>query len=127
MSTHKPISARSRQVLDVIYRLGKVAATDIQREVPDVPSYSAVRSILRSLEKKGLIRHRAEGLRYVYLPTTPKRKASRSALAELLDTFFDGSPEHAMQALLDLSRQRRYEIDYDEFERLIEDARKEGR
>ena len=93
----------------------------------DVPSYSAVRSILRSLEKKGLVRHREKGLRYVYSPTTPKKKASRSALAQLLDTFFEGSPEHAMQALLDVSKQRRYDIDFDEFERLIDDARREGR
>ena len=123
----RKLSARARQVLDVVYRLGEVSAADIRREIPDVPSYSAVRSILRSLENKGLVRHREKGLRYVYLPTTPKKKASRSALGQVLDTFFDGSPEYAMQALLDLSRRRNYDIDYDEFERLIETARKEGR
>lgn len=123
----RKLSARARQVLDVVYRLGEVSAADIQREVPDVPSYSAVRSILRSLEAKGLVRHKEKGLRYVYLPTTPKKKASRSAMVQLIDTFFEGSPEHAMQALLDVSRQKKYDLDYDELERLIGAARREGR
>ncbi|MGE0354196.1 MAG: BlaI/MecI/CopY family transcriptional regulator [Gemmatimonadales bacterium] len=123
----KRLSERTRQVLDVIYRLGEVSAADIQREIPDVPSYSAVRSILRALEKKGLVRHREKGMRYVYSPTVSKKKASRSALANLIDTFFDGSPEPALQSLLELSRDGGYEIDFDRFERLIEDARREGR
>lgn len=102
----KELSARARQVLDEVYRMGEVSAADIRREVPDVPSYSAVRSILRSLEKKGLIQHHEKGLRYVYVPTTPKEEASRSARAKLLDTFFDGSPEYALQTLMEVSRER---------------------
>ncbi len=123
----KELSARARQVLDVVYRIGEVSAADILREVPDVPSYSAVRSILRSLEKKGLVQHHEKGLRYVYLPTTPKEEASRSAMARLLDTFFEGSPEYALQALMDVSRDRETRIDFEQLEKLIEAAHKEGR
>ncbi|MCH9646821.1 MAG: BlaI/MecI/CopY family transcriptional regulator [Deltaproteobacteria bacterium] len=123
----KDLSARARQVLDVIYRIGEVSAADILREVPDVPSYSAVRSILRALEKKGLVQHHEKGLRYVYLPTTPKEVASRSAMERLLDTFFEGSPEYALQALVDVSRERDTKIDFDQLEKLIQAAAQEGR
>ena len=123
----KRLGGRSRQVLNVIYRLGEVSAADILRELPDLPSYSAVRSILRALEQKGLVRHREKGLRYVYSPTVSKQKASRSALRDLLDTFFDGSPLPAMQSLIEVSRDAGREIDYQELKRLIDDARQEGR
>ncbi len=123
----KELSARARQVLDVVYRIGEVSAADIRRELPDIPSYSAVRSILRSLQKKGLIQHQEKGLRYVYRPTTPKEEASRSAMERLLDTFFEGSPEYALQALMDVSRQRDTKIDFDQIEKLIQAANREGR
>lgn len=123
----KRIGGRSRQVLNVIYRLGEVSAADILRELPDLPSYSAVRSILRALEEKGLVRHREKGLRYVYTATVSKRTASRSALRDLLDTFFDGSPLPAMQTLIEVSRDAGRDVDYRELKRLIDDARKEGR
>jgi predicted transcriptional regulator len=121
------IGARARSVLEVIYRLGEVSGADIMRELPDLPSYSAVRSILRALEGKGLVEHREEGLRYVYRPTVPKAEASRTALRRVMDTYFGGMPEHAMKALLDLSRDRAYDVDYAAMERLIRAARKEGR
>lgn len=123
----KRLGGRSRQVLNVIYRLGEVSAADILRELPDRPSYSAVRSILRALEQKGLVRHREKGMRYVYAPTVPKRKASHSAVRDLLDTFFDGSPVPAMRSLIEVSRDAGREIDYQELYRLIEMARREGR
>lgn len=123
----KRLGGRSRQVLNVIYRLGEVSAADILRELPDRPSYSAVRSILRALEQKGLVRHREKGMRYVYAPTVPKRKASHSAVRDLLDTFFDGSPVPAMRSLIEVSRDAGREIDYQELYRLIEIARREGR
>lgn len=123
----KKLGGRSRQVLDVVYRRGEVSAADIQEEIPDFPSYSAVRSILRALEDKGLIEHREEGLRYVYSPTVPRGEASRTALARVLDTFFGGSPEHALKAMLELSRDGGYDVDYDDLERLIEQAREDGR
>lgn len=121
------LGGRSRQVLNVIYRLGEVSAADILRELPELPSYSAVRSILRALERKGLVRHREKGMRYVYTPTVSKRKACHSALRDLLDTFFDGSPLPAMQSLIEVSRDAGHEVDYQELKRLIDDARKEGR
>ena len=121
------LGGRTRQVLDVVYRLGEVSAADIQREIPDLPSYSAVRSILRALEAKGLIQHREKGLRYVYSSTISRDEASRSALTRVLDTFFGGSPKHAVKALLDLSRDGEYELDLDELEQLMAEARREGR
>lgn len=123
----KKLGGRSREVLDIIYRRGEVSAADIQEEIPDLPSYSAVRSILRALEDKGLIEHREEGLRYVYSPTVPKDDASRTALRRVLDTFFGGQPEHALKAILELSRDGGYDVDYDDLERLIGEAREEGR
>lgn len=126
-SSRRRLGARTRQVLDAIYRLGEASAADVQREVPDLPSYSAVRSILRALEEKGLVEHREEGFRYVYSPTVAKTNASRSALTHVLETFFDGSPEHAIKALLDVSRDGGYDVDYEALERMLEDAREEGR
>lgn len=123
----RKLGGRSREVLDVIYRRGEVTAADIHEEIPDLPSYSAVRSILRALENKGLIEHREEGLRYVFSPTVPRGEASRTALARVLDTFFGGSPEHALKAMLELSRDGGYDVDYDDLERLIEQAREDGR
>lgn len=123
----KKLGGRSREVLDIIYRRGEVSAADIQEEIPDLPSYSAVRSILRALEEKGLIDHREEGLRYVYSPTVPKGDASRTALRRVLDTFFGGQPEHALKAILELSRDGGYDVDFDDLERLIDEAREDGR
>ncbi len=123
----KKLSGRTRQALDVLYRLGEASAADVQRELPDVPSYSAVRSILRSLEKRGLVRHQEKGMRYVYAPTQSKPSASRKALSDVLDTFFDGSPASAMNALVEISRDLDHDLDTEEFERMIEEARLEGR
>jgi len=123
----RKLGGRSREVLDVIYRRGEVSASDIHDEIPDLPSYSAVRSILRALEDKGLVEHREEGLRYVYSPTVPKGEASRTALQRVLDTFFGGQPEYALKAMLELSRDGGYDIDYDDLERLIDEAREDGR
>lgn len=127
MRDPRKLGGRSRQVLDVIYRRGEVSAADIQDEIPDLPSYSAVRSILRALEEKGLVEHRKDGVRYVYSPTVPRRQASRSALARVLGTFFGNSPGQALKAMLELFRDGEYEVDYEELERLIDEARAEGR
>jgi BlaI family penicillinase repressor len=121
------IGGRSREVLDTLYRLGEATAADVHREIPDFPSYSAVRSALRALETKGFIEHARDGARYVYRPTRPAGDASRGALARVLDTFFGGSPEHALKALMDLSRERDYAFDYDDVQSLIDRAREEGR
>jgi predicted transcriptional regulator len=96
-------------------------------DVPDLPSYSAARSVLRALEARGLVRHREKDLRYVYSPVVSRRKASRSALVELIDTFFDGEPEPALQSLVDLVRDGRYELDFARAQEMIDRARREGR
>jgi BlaI family penicillinase repressor len=123
---HLHLSRRERQIMDALYRLGRASASEIHRALPDPPSYSAVRALLRILEGKGHVRHEIGALRYVYLPTVGRERARRSALRHLVDTFFDGSPERAVAALLDASAA---ELSADQLDRLaarIEQARKEG-
>jgi len=95
------LGRRERQIMDVVYRLERATAAEVLAGLPDPPSYSAVRGMLRLLEDKGYLRHEQDGPRYVYLPTTARSDARRSALAHLLHTFFDGSRESALAALLD--------------------------
>jgi len=121
------LSRRERQIMEVVYREGQAAATDVLAKIPDPPSYSAVRAMLRILEQKGHLRHVAEGNRYLYRPTVPADRARRSALKSLLQTFFEGSPEKAVAALLDMSRSELSAEDLDRLSRLIEQAREEGR
>lgn len=123
----EPLGGRTREVLDTIYRMGEVSASDLHAELPEMPSYSAVRSILRALEDKGLIHHREEGLRYVYSATVPRDEASRNAMAHVLDTFFGGSPGHAVKALIQMSRDGDYDLDFDELRQMVDEAREEGR
>src|SRR5213592_1008533 len=94
------LSRRERQIMDILYRQGKASANDVRDAMEDAPSYSAVRAMLRVLEDKGHVRHQAEELRYVYVPTVPREKAKRSAVKHLLDTFFKDSPEQIVEALL---------------------------
>src|SRR3954454_14774497 len=95
------LSRRERQIMDVIYRRGRATAAEVLEDMPDPPSYSAVRAMLRLLEEKGHVRHEQDGPRYVFLPTVHRDRASRSALTHVVRTFFDGSPTDAMAALLD--------------------------
>jgi len=127
LSKHVHLSRRERQIMDVVYRLGRASATEVLGGLPDPPSYSAVRAMLRVLEEKGHLRHEADGTRYVYLPTLSRAKARRSALESLLETFFDGSTEQVVAALLDVSRDDLSADDLDRLATLIDDARKEGR
>jgi predicted transcriptional regulator len=120
-------SRRERQIMEVIYREGRATATDVLSKIPDPPSYSAVRALLRILEQKGHVRHVQEGNRYVFFPTVPADRARRSALRSLLQTFFQGSPEKAVAALLDMSRSELSEQELDRLSRLIDQAREEGR
>ena len=113
--------------MDILYRRGQATAAEIHAAMQDAPSYSAVRALLRVLEEKGHVRHREKNLRYVYLPVVPREKASRSAVTHLLDTFFDGSAEQAVAALLDVSAQKLSDEDFERLSALIEKARKEGR
>ena len=121
------LSRRERQIMDVIYRTGQATATDVLEALPDPPSYSTVRALLRILETKGHLKHVVDGTRYVFLPTLAPDRARRSAMRSLLDTFFEGSREKAVAALLDASRSELSEEELDRISRLIADAREEGR
>ena len=120
-----PLSRRERQIMDIIYARGQATAAEVVAALPDPPSYSAVRALLRILEQKGHLRHQQEGPRYLFLPIVSRERARRSALRSLVKTFFDGSPAQAAAALIDQS-----ELSDEDFSRLagiIEKARKEGR
>jgi predicted transcriptional regulator len=123
----KGLSRRERQIMDVIYRRGQATAAEVQEGMPDPPSYSAVRAMLRVLEEKGHLRHEQQGPRYVFLPTVPREQARQSALQQLVQTFFDGSTEQAVAALLDLSDRSLSDAELARLARLINQARKEGR
>ena len=125
--SQQKLSRREREIMDILYRRGQATAAEIHATLPDPPSYSAVRALLRVLEEKGHVRHREKNLRYVYLPVVPRDKARRSAVAHLLDTFFDGSAEDAVATLLDVSAQNLSDADFERLSELIEKARKEGR
>ncbi|TMB33245.1 MAG: BlaI/MecI/CopY family transcriptional regulator [Deltaproteobacteria bacterium] len=113
--------------MDIVYREGRVSATDVLARLADPPSYSAVRAMLRILENKGHLRHELDGNRYLYLPTLPMHRASRSALRNVLETFFEGSTEKAVATLLDLYRDELTDEDLERLSRLIGEARKEER
>jgi predicted transcriptional regulator len=113
--------------MDVLYRRGRGTVAEILDDLPDPPSYSAVRAMLRVLEEKKHIRHEEKDLRYVYLPVVPRDKARRSAVAHLLETFFEGSAEQAVATLLNVSGRDLTEEDFDRLAALVEQARKEGR
>jgi BlaI family transcriptional regulator, penicillinase repressor len=120
-----PLSRRERQIMDIIYTQGQATAADVTAALPDAPSYSAVRALLRILEQKGHLRHQEDGPRYVFLPTVSRDRARRSALRSLVRTFFDGSSAQAAAALIDQTQ-----LSGEDFDRLsaaIEKARKEGR
>lgn len=125
--SHANLSRRERQIMDIVYRQGQATAAEVLEALPDPPSYSAVRAMLRILEEKGHLRHEQQGPRYVFLPTLPRDKASRSALKQLVQTFFDGSTEQAVAALLDLSGSKLSSDELDRLSDLIDQARKEGR
>lgn len=120
------LSRRERQIMDVIYRHGKVTAAEVLAELPEPPGYSAVRAMLRLLEDKGHVRHEQDGPRYVYLPTVNRDKARRSAMRHLVRTFFDGSTEDAVAALLQ-NENGLSEAELERLSKLIDGARKEGR
>ncbi len=123
---HHELSRRERQIIDILYAQGRATAAEVQAALPDPPSYSAVRALLRILEDKGHIRHEQDGPRYVYLPTVARDSAKRSAMRHMLRTFFDGSAELAISALLDDSSTRLSDAELDRLARLIEQARRNG-
>ena len=119
-----PLPRRERQILDAIYRMGEATVAEVLAEIPDPPSYSAVRAILRLMEEKGLVRHKKHGKRYVYRPTRSRETAGHSALQHLLWTFFDGSTENVVVALLGMAEPTLSKEELDRIATLIEGAKK---
>ena|SRR5256885_1514855 len=126
MQTHSALSRRERQIMDILYRRGRVTAADVMQELPGDPHSSTVRTQLRVLEQKGHVRHEEEGLRYVYMPAVPRHAARRSALRHLVETFFGGSTEKVVAALLGREGSRLSDEELDRIAELITKARKEG-
>src|SRR3954470_6669098 len=120
------LSRRERQIMDVIYRRGRATAAEVLEDIPDPPSYSAVRAMLRLLEEKGHLRHEQDGPRYVFLPIVNRDRARRSALTHVVRTFFDGSATEAVAALLNEGGNLT-DVELDRLSAMIDRAREEGR
>ena len=123
---HHELSRRERQIIDILYTQGRGTAAEVQAALPEPPSYSAVRAMLRILEEKGHVRHEQDGPRYVYLPTIARDNAKRSAMRHMLQTFFDGSAEQAISALLDDASTKMSDVELDRLARMISEARRSG-
>lgn len=121
------LSRRERQIMDVIYRLGRATVAEVVTELPEAPSYSTVRTLMGVLEEKGQLTHEQDGARYVYLPTVPREKARRGVLKSVVQTFFDGSSRQAIAALLEMPEAKLSREELESLSALIEKAKKEGR
>lgn len=126
-SPFENLSRRERQIMDVIFERGTATAAEVQEAIPDPPSYSAVRALLRILVDKGHLTHQREGARYVYSPVVNREKAKKSAIRQVVQTFFDDSPEQAVAYLLNQSHNNLDREALDRLARMIEESRKEGR
>jgi len=124
--SHESLSRRERQIMDIVYRRGEVTAAQIQADMADPPSYSAIRALLRILVDKKHLQHREDGPRYVYSPTVRRQTARARALAQVVNTFFEGSALKAASALLGSSQRKLTETELDELSALIDAARKRG-
>ncbi len=120
------LSRRERQIMDILYRRGSAAAAEIKEDLPHAPSYSAVRAMLRILEEKGHLRHHSDGPRYIFTPVVSRPAAQKSALRQMVRTFFDGSAAQAVAALLDLSARNLSEDELEQLTKLVEQAKGEG-
>lgn len=125
-SNENVLTRRERQIMDVLFTAGRATGQEIQQKLTDSPSYSTVRTILRVLERKGFVRHKEEGLRYVYEPVVARDVARKSALQRILQTFFDGSAQKAAAALLDPKAFRLTRSELDELTALIEKAKEKS-
>lgn len=125
-SPHTTLTRRERQIMDVLYRRGRATAAEVMAALPGEPNSSTVRTQLRVLEEKGHVRHEEEGLRYVYAPAVPRHAARKSALKHLVDTFFDGSAEQVVAAVLGGEASRLSDEDLKRIAELVAEARKEG-
>lgn len=118
------LSRRERQIMDVLFRRGEATVAEVLAELPDPPTYSAVRAMMRTLEEKGHTAHRQDGPRYVYQPTVPADEARDSALRRVLRTFFDGSATRAVAALIDLDGDEMTDEELDRLTELVERAKR---
>jgi len=121
------LSKRERQMMDAIYSRKGSTASEVWKAIPQPPSYSAVRATLKILENKGFLTHRKQGRKFLYLPTIPHQRAKQSALRQLLETYFDGSVEAAVAALIRVDRKKLSEAEYRRLIELIQKAEKENR
>lgn len=121
------LGRRERQIMEVVYRLGRASASEVLANLPDPPSYSAVRGMLRILEEKGHLQHAQEGIRHVYFPTVKHEDVRESAMRHVLRTFFAGSTAAAMAALLEATDEPPSDDELDALERVIHQAREQGR
>jgi len=127
LEKQQALSRRERQIMDIVFESGSATAAEVLDRLPDPPSYSAVRALLRTLVEKGHLTHRQEGMKYVYLPTVAPAEAKQSALRHLLQTFFHNSPTQVVAALLDASAAGLTQDELDRMTALIEQARQQGR
>ena len=125
-NSHKHLSRREREIMDIIYKRGQATATEVMEAMDNPPSYSAVRALLRILEEKGALRHERQGQKYTFLPIVTHDKAKRSALQRMLHVFFNGSTEAAVAALLDISQTKMTDDEWDRLTSLIDQAKKRG-
>jgi predicted transcriptional regulator len=123
---HTALSRRERQIMDILFRRGRATAADVMAELPSDPSYSTVRTQLRVLEQKGHVRHEQDGLRFIYTPVVARHAARKSALRHVIETFFDGSPEKAVAALLGGEAAKLTDEELTRIAGLIARARKDG-
>jgi predicted transcriptional regulator len=121
------LSRRERQIMDILYRLGRATANEVMAELPGEPHYSTVRTQLRVMEEKGHVRHEEAGLRFVYVPAVPRHAVRHSALKHLLETFFEGSAEKMLSTLLGAEGSKLSDEELNRLANLIEKARKSGR
>ena len=121
------LSRRERQIMDIVYRRGSATAAEIREDLPEAPSYSAVRAMLRILEEKGHLRHHADGPRYIFTPVVSRPAAQKSALKQMVRTFFDGSATQAVAALLDMSARNLSDDELEHLGKLVERAKGEGK
>ena|SRR5438552_2932559 len=122
---HSTLTRRERQIMDILYRRGRATAAEVMKELPGDPNYSTVRTQLRVLEDKGHVHHEEQGLRYIYIPAVPRHAARKSALRHLVNTFFEGSTEKAVAALLGGEGTRLSDEELERFAALVAKARKE--
>jgi predicted transcriptional regulator len=127
MPDNQTLSRRERQIMDILYRLGSATAAEVKENLSDAPSYSAVRALLRILEEKGHLKHAYDGPRYIYAPVVSRPVAQKSALRQMVKTFFDGSASNAVAALLDMSGNDLSETELNRLAKIVEQAKREGK